>query len=83
MSLSDTLDRVKALADHRMDELHRKENEISRLMTENLQLRRVLDCRTFDPCPYNQDGCLLEDREVGPCLCANPPRSMLPMKEDI
>lgn len=24
-----------------------------------------------DPCPYAQDGCVLEANEIGPCLCAN------------
>jgi hypothetical protein len=24
------------------------------------------------PCPYAIDGCVLENQEVGPCLCANP-----------
>jgi hypothetical protein len=25
----------------------------------------------LDPCPYAIDGCVLENDEIGPCLCAN------------
>lgn len=36
------------------------------------QAARTLDTGIEnDPCPYAQDGCVLEANEIGPCLCAN------------
>ena len=57
-----------------LDRLHQKENEIARLMTENIRLRREIK-NAWEICPYDQDGCLLETSEIGPCLCVNPVRT--------
>jgi hypothetical protein len=38
----------------------------------DVQAARTLDTGIEnDPCPYAQDGCVLEANEIGPCLCAN------------